>query len=86
MPKISISETGPRVKVAEVKATSVSSSVPLLYDSGVLYDDADAYYDLWYPYDADMTQGEIPQTKVSSESKRATIKKDNVIIKSIEDF
>jgi hypothetical protein len=66
----------PQLKVTETSATTVSG-VPLLYDSGIKYDDPYAYYDRWYDSAGNLSQGEKPVIRVFSE---------NVIIKEIEEF
>ena len=71
----------PKLKVEPIKATTVSTADVLRYDSGVLYDDPDAYYDLMYPYDSDTSQGEIPKVFVGDEPKKAKVGIESVIIK-----
>lgn len=57
----------PSLDVTRTSATSTSGT-PLLYDSGILYDDPEAYYDLYYPASSSpFDQGEIPTISASAE-------------------
>ncbi len=67
----------PKIDVSRVSSDSTSGS-PLRYDSGVKYDDSDAYYDRWYPASS-LSQGEIPKTKAVVEDVETDI--ENVVPK-----
>lgn len=76
----------PGIDVTRTSATSTSGE-PLLYDSGVLYDDSEAYYDLYYPASSSpFDQGEIPNISVSSEKVGLGASQEDVKIKDIGEF
>jgi len=74
----------PSLDLTGTTATTVSGT-PLLYDSGVKYDDTSAYYDRWYPGDETLTQGEIPTISASAEKTGLGSKQESVTIKTIEE-
>lgn len=74
----------PRVRV-EPTTTISTGGIPLLYDSGVLYDGPHAYYDRWYNSDGNLVQGEIPKVSVSKEGIRILAGEEAPKIKEVEE-
>ena len=74
----------PSLNLTRTKATSVSGT-PLLYDSGVKYDDATAYYDRWYSASGDLTQGEIPSLSVHAEKTNLDGSSENIGLDSFQE-
>ena len=73
----------PGISLQPTTATSVSGT-PLLYDSGVKYDDPDAYYDRWYPA-SDLSQGEIPNLSASDEKIKAVSGVEDIKLDSTQE-
>jgi len=75
----------PSLSITRIKSTS-TSGIPLLYDSGVKYDDPYAFYDRWYSSDGVLAQGEIPTASASKEDIGSDSKKEEVLISRTEEF
>jgi len=75
----------PSLDLTGTTATTVSGT-PLLYDSGIKYDDTSAYYNRWYPGDVVSNQGEIPTISASAEKTGLGSKQESVTIKTIEEL
>lgn len=71
----------PKLRTEPVSVASVSGSSPLKYDSGVKYDDPEAYYDLWYPASGSpFGQGERPKARADLTPKGLNINQECVKI------
>lgn len=75
----------PSLDLTRTSTVSVRGS-PLLYDSGVKYDDATAFYDRWYPGNGVLTQGEIPTIIASAENVELGASQESVTIKTIKEL
>jgi len=73
--------TKPIVDVSRTNVSSVSGT-PLLFDSGVKFDDPKAFFDRWYPGDVVSNQNEIPRVSASAEKISASSDKESVLISS----
>ena len=74
----------PKLNVEPTASTEVSGE-PLYYDSGVLYDDPEAYYDRWYPV-SNLSQGESPKMNIYKEGIFTKTKEETVTIREVEEF
>ena len=62
----------PRVGISGTQSSSTGGE-PLYYDSGIKYDDPNAYYDRWYDVSGNLVQGEMPAVTVEKTSPKIDI-------------